>query len=62
MRAAGAIIDYLGRTYKTAKPPLSPLATYSTADYMTLDAQTVRNLELFQAGRWGSSSLTLLAT
>ncbi len=62
VRAAGAIIDYLGRTYKTAKPPLSPLATYSTADYMTLDAQTVRNLELFQAGRWGSSSLTLLAT
>ena len=62
VRAAGAIIDYLGRTYKTGKPPLSPLATYSTADYMTLDAQTVRNLELFQAGRWGSSSLTLLAT
>ena len=62
VRAAGAILDYLGRTYKTGKPPIGPPTTYSTNDYMTLDAYTVRNLELFQAGRWGSSSLSLLAT
>ncbi|MDA1218256.1 MAG: DNA mismatch repair protein MutS [Chloroflexi bacterium] len=62
VRAAGAVIDYLGRTYKTAKPQLGPLSTYSTAAYMTLDAPTRRNLELFQAGRGGSSQLSLLAT
>ena len=62
VRAAGAIIDYLGRTYKTAKPQLGPLSTYSTAAYMTLDAPTRRNLELFQAGRGGSSQLSLLST
>ncbi len=62
IRAAGAILDYLGRTYKSGKPPVGPLSTYSTNDYMTLDAHTVRNLELFQAGRWGSSALSLLAT
>jgi len=61
VRAAGAIIDYLGRTYKTAKPQLGPLSTYSTAAYMTLDAPTRRNLELFEAGRAGSSQLSLLA-
>ncbi len=62
VRAAGAILDYLGQNYKTAQPRLGQLTTYSTASYMILDAQTRRNLELFQAGRWGSDQLSLLAT
>ena len=60
-RAAGAIVDYLGQTYKAAKPRLAALGVYSTAAYMTLDAQTRRNLELFAAGRWESRRFSLLA-
>ena len=60
-RAAGAIVDYLGQTYKAAKPRLAALGVYSTAAYMTLDAQTRRNLELFAAGRWESRQFSLLA-
>ena len=59
-RAAGAIVDYLGQTYKAIKPRLAPLSVYSTAGYMTLDAQTRRNLELFAAGRWESRQFSLL--
>ena len=62
VRAAGAIIDYLGRAYKSARVQLRPLSAYSTAAYMTLDAPTRRNLELFQAGRGGKSQLSLLST
>ena len=60
-RAAGAIVDYLGQTYKAAKPRLAALGVYSTAAYMTLDAQTRRNLELFAAGRWESRQFSLLS-
>ncbi len=60
-RAAGAILDYLGQTYREGKPRLAPLSVYSTAAYMVLDAPTRRNLELFQAGRWESRQLSLLA-
>jgi DNA mismatch repair protein MutS len=62
VRAAGAIVDYLGQTQKTGKLQLGNLSIYSTAQYMTLDAQTRRNLELFQAGRRESKELSLLAT
>ena len=60
-RAAGAIVAYLKETQKASLPLLTSLRTYSTARFMTLDAQTRRNLELFQAGRWGSSGHTLLS-
>ncbi|MFQ6031231.1 MAG: DNA mismatch repair protein MutS, partial [Dehalococcoidia bacterium] len=60
VRAAGAIVDYLGQTYKAGMPRLSPLASYSTESYMTLDTATRRNLELFEAGRWDSKQLSLL--
>ena len=58
--AAGAIVDYLGQTQKAGMPQLASLNTYSTGTYMTLDVQTRRNLELFQAGRWESRQLSLL--
>jgi DNA mismatch repair protein MutS len=62
VRAAGAIIDYLRQTYRSGMPRLATLSTYSTSSYMTLDSQTRRNLELFQAGRGESRQLSLLAT
>ena len=58
--AAGGIIRYLGQTYKAAIPRLAPLSVYSSSEFMVLDAQTRRNLELFQAGRQQSQRLSLL--
>ena len=62
VRAAGGIIHYLGHTYKTAAPKLSPLAVYSVSEFMVLDDQTRGNLELFRAGRQQSQRLSLLDT
>ena len=68
--AAGAIVDYLSRTQPSvsrngAEAPgrvqLQNLSVYSTASYMTLDAGTRRNLELFEGGRGGEKELSLLA-
>ena len=60
-RAAGAIVDYLGRNQKTALTQLNSLYTYSTDSYMVLDPQTRRNLELFEGGRWGDTKTSLLS-
>lgn len=60
-RAAGAILDYLQTTQKTAMNQLALLRTYSTRSYMALDPQTRRNLELFAGGRWGDSGASLLS-
>ena len=62
VRAAGAIVGYLDRTYKTGKPQLGQLTVYSTSGYLALDVPTRRNLELFQAGRWDHQGPSLLAT
>ena len=62
VRAAGGIIHYLGHTYKTAAPKLSPLSVYSISEFMVLDDQTRGNLELFRAGRQQSQRLSLLDT
>ncbi len=61
IRAAGALIHYVKETQKETLPRLSKLATYSTDSFMTLDGQTIRNLELFQGGRWGESADSLLS-
>ncbi|MDP3065092.1 MAG: DNA mismatch repair protein MutS, partial [Chloroflexota bacterium] len=61
VRAAGAIVAYLGETQKAALGHLTGLTTYSPHAYMTLDPQTVRNLELFQGGRWGGNAPSLLS-
>jgi DNA mismatch repair protein MutS len=61
IRAAGALIHYVKETQKETLPQLSKLATYSTDSFMTLDGQTIRNLELFQGGRWGESGHSLLS-
>ncbi len=68
--AAGAIVRYLAATRPPVSaqhhpgpsaPQLANLATYSTSHYMTLDARTRRNLELFQGGRGEQHELSLLA-
>ena len=58
--AAGAIVEYLAETQKGAVKELKGLTTYSTSTFMTLDPQTRRNLEIFEGGRWGDQSLSLL--
>ena len=57
--AAGAILEYLSQTQRDSPAEIETLKTYSTSSFMTLDQQTRRNLELFQGGRWGSSSPSL---
>jgi DNA mismatch repair protein MutS len=59
--AAGALIHYVKETQKETLPQLSKLTTYSTDSFMTLDGQTIRNLELFQGGRWGETGNSLLS-
>jgi DNA mismatch repair protein MutS len=59
IRAAGAVIEYVRRTQKTALGQITSLRTYSTSTFMVLDPQTRRNLELFEGGRWGDTRASL---
>ena len=59
--AAGAIIHYIQETQKGVLGQLTRLTTYSTENFMALDVQTQRNLELFQSSRTGSTSGSLLS-
>lgn len=49
--AAGAIIDYLIETQKGILPKFDIIAPYSLSEYVSLDANTRRNLELIQTSR-----------
>jgi DNA mismatch repair protein MutS len=60
IRAAGAIVYYLQETQRAALDQLDTLATYSSAEYMTLDPATRRNLELTQTIREGRARGSLL--
>ena len=46
--AAGAVLHYLYQTQKSALRHLNRLTYYERKDYMQLDSQTIRNLELLQ--------------
>ena len=59
--AAGAIVEYLERTRRSARAPLNNLAVYSIQQYMALDSRTRRNLELFEGGRGQQRELSVLA-
>ncbi len=48
IRAAGAIIAYLRDTQADALANLTRLQSYTTDNFMRLDVQTMRNLEVFQ--------------
>jgi DNA mismatch repair protein MutS len=59
-RAAGAILAYLQETQRGALAQITGLETYSVSGFMTLDAHTRRNLELFESGRGGGIKGSLL--
>lgn len=61
VRAAGAILDYLEQTQPSSLALLHQLVSYSTTDFMVLDAVTRRNLELIETLRRGERSGSLLA-
>jgi DNA mismatch repair protein MutS len=66
LRAAAAIVAYLRETQPAALRQLVALRTYSVAQFMNLDAVTLRNLELLeplrpaQAGRQSPTLLGVL--
>jgi DNA mismatch repair protein MutS len=75
VRAAGGLLEYLettseraieaGRDAKLKTPelsqiPLQPVCTYALTQYMTLDTQTRRNLEIIQTSRDGTFHGSLL--
>lgn len=51
VRAAGALLQYLSETQLNALAQIVDLVTYSLERHMTLDAQTLRNLELTESNR-----------
>jgi DNA mismatch repair protein MutS len=59
IRAAGAILHYLGETQKGALRQLTGLTTYTTESFMILDPQTRRNLELYYTFRQGAAGSLL---
>jgi DNA mismatch repair protein MutS len=60
IRAAGGLLEYIEDTQKANRVPLQLLRTYSIADYLILDYQTRRNLEITQTVRDGSFYGSLL--
>jgi len=60
IRAAGGLLQYLEDTQLSGLAQVTQLATYSTTGFMTLDAQTRRNLELMESSR-GDRKLSLTA-
>ncbi len=58
--AAGALIYYLHETQKQEVEHILSLHTYTLTDFMVLDADTQRNLELTASIRDGSTNGTLL--
>lgn len=61
IKAAGAVLHYISENQKSVLGQISGLTTYSTASFMVIDAQTRRNLELFQSARWGLTSGSLIS-
>ncbi len=51
IRAAGGLLQYLEETQLAGLQQITTLVTYATDAYMTLDAQTRRNLELTESSR-----------
>ena len=59
--AAGALIYYLNETQKQEVQHILSINTYTISDFMILDADTQRNLELTRSIRDGSERGTLLS-
>ncbi len=60
VRAAGGLLEYLEETQKENPVPLQFLRTYTVSDYLILDHQTRRNLEITQTVRDGTFHGSLL--
>ncbi|HET7009777.1 MAG TPA: DNA mismatch repair protein MutS [Anaerolineales bacterium] len=60
VRAAGAILDYLGETQPGALSLLTGISTYTFDEFMVLDGSTRRNLELTETLRTGETKGSLL--
>ncbi|WP_337884627.1 DNA mismatch repair protein MutS [Fischerella thermalis] len=60
VRAAGGLLEYLEDTQKENSIPLQLLRTYTITDYLIVDYQTRRNLEITQTVRDGSFHGSLL--
>jgi DNA mismatch repair protein MutS len=53
VRAAGGLLEYLEETQKESKIYLQPLRSYTITDFLVVDSQTRRNLEITQTVRDG---------
>ncbi|ARV60415.1 DNA mismatch repair protein MutS [Nostocales cyanobacterium HT-58-2] len=60
VRAAGGLLEYLEDTQKENAIPLQPLRTYTLTDFLIVDYQTRRNLEITQTIRDGTFVGSLL--
>ena len=60
VRAAGGLLEYLEDTQKASDIPLQRLKTYMISDFMIIDHQTRRNLEITQTVRDGTFQGSLL--
>ena len=58
--AAGALLDYIQTTQRTALPHIQAIRAERDSDYVQLDAATRRNLELTETLR-GEAAPTLLS-
>ncbi|MEO1348406.1 MAG: DNA mismatch repair protein MutS [Cyanobacteria bacterium J06635_15] len=59
-RAAGGLVDYLEDTQKETQAPLQPLSTYLLTEFLIIDHQSRRNLEITQTARDGTFNGSLL--
>ncbi len=60
IRAAGGLLEYLASTHKNTLVPLRILCTYIISDFLVLDYQTRRNLEITQTSKDGTFTGSLL--
>jgi DNA mismatch repair protein MutS len=60
IKVAGVVLDFLIETQKRSLSHINKLTTYSTTDYMVLDVNTRRNLELVATMRDKSKEGSLL--
>ncbi len=60
VRAAGGLLEYLDDTQKATQIPLQPICTYTLTEFLILDNQTRRNLEITHTVRDGTFHNSLL--
>jgi DNA mismatch repair protein MutS len=61
IQAAGAILEYVRTHQKDTLAGIKTLRAYSTNEFMIIDHQTRRNLELFAGGKWNQTSGSLFS-